>query len=119
MKTKARIAFVSAAILGAATLLAPSPLKAQATPPADYVKAVYAKVAQATVYPKMAKLRGQEGKVGCIVKISPTGELVDGSVESSSGTPALDEAASRTQLRAQWLSLGRPIRPPACLRGTR
>jgi protein TonB len=93
MKTKARIAFVSAAILGAATFLAPSALKAQANPPPEYVKAIYEKVAQATVYPKMAKLHGQQGKVGCIVNIGPNGDLIDQSVEISSGTASLDAAA--------------------------
>jgi protein TonB len=84
----------------------PATLWAQAAASPEYVKTVHDSVARATVYPKMAKLRGQEGKVSCLVKIAATGALIDGSVDASSGTTALDQAALDAIKRAA------PFPPP-------
>ena len=59
----------------------------------DYTTAVFTKVAGKVVYPHMAKLRGQEGKVTCAVSVGADGSLSGVSVEVSSGTPDLDNAA--------------------------
>jgi len=91
--TNPAAALLRVSLVVSAGLLVPAVLLAETAPPADYIRAVHERVAKVTVYPKMAKLRGQEGKVGCVVKISPTGDLLDESVEKSSGTAALDEAA--------------------------
>lgn len=88
MSTKASVAFVIAATLSLASIAS-----AQTAPPVEYIRGMYAQIVKVTVYPKMAKLRGQEGKVGCLVKLDGKGGVVDSSVENSSGTTALDDAA--------------------------
>ena len=59
----------------------------------DYTTAVFTKVANKVVYPHMAKLRGQEGKVTCAVSVAADGSLSSVTVEASSGIPDLDNAA--------------------------
>ena len=76
--TNPAAALLRVSLVVSAGLLVPAVLLAETAPPADYIRAVHERVAKVTVYPKMAKLRGQEGKVGCVVKISPTGDLLDG-----------------------------------------
>jgi protein TonB len=87
-----------------ALVTVPAALWAQAPP--EYIKTVHDSVARVTVYPKMAKLHGQEGKVSCLVKIAATGALIDSSVDASSGTSALDQAALEAIKRAA------PFPPP-------
>lgn len=86
---------------------APVPPPAPAAPrqistegiPTDYVNQVYARINSNTDYPREAKMRRQQGKVGYRLTLSPQGALLSFDIESS-GIPALDEAAREAIRRA-------------------
>ena len=86
---------------------APVPPPAPAAPrqistegiPTDYVNQVYARINSTTDYPREAKMRRQQGKVGYRLTLSPQGALLSFDIESS-GIPALDEAAREAIRRA-------------------
>ncbi|HLZ67839.1 MAG TPA: TonB family protein [Aliidongia sp.] len=61
--------------------------------PADYVSKVDQMIHKAVVYPRLAKMREQEGTVAFAVKIDGGGAVSDASVETSSGNTTLDNAA--------------------------
>ena len=61
--------------------------------PAEYVGKVDAMIHKAVVYPRLAKMREQEGTVALAVKIDGTGAATDATVETSSGNTTLDNAA--------------------------
>ena len=61
--------------------------------PADYVSQVNEMIHKSVVYPRLAKMREQEGTVGFTVKIDGTGAVADTAVESTSGNTTLDNAA--------------------------
>lgn len=67
--------------------------------PTDYVKQVYARINSSTDYPREAKMRRQQGKVGYRLTLSPQGALLSFDIESS-GVEALDEAARAAIRRA-------------------
>lgn len=67
--------------------------------PTDYVNQVYARINSTTDYPREAKMRRQQGKVGYRLTLSPQGALLSFDIESS-GIPALDEAAREAIRRA-------------------
>lgn len=87
----------------------PAPAPAPAPPPprqistegipTDYVNQVYARINSTTDYPREAKMRRQQGKVGYRLTLSPQGALLAFDIESS-GIPALDEAAREAIRRA-------------------
>jgi protein TonB len=61
--------------------------------PADYVSKVNEMIHKAVVYPRLAKMREQEGTVGFTVKIDGAGAVADAAVEATSGNTTLDNAA--------------------------
>jgi len=95
----------------------PAPAPAQAAPPAappappaprqiatdgiptDYVNQVYARINGNADYPREAKLRRQQGKVGYRLTLSPQGALLNVEI-TSCGIQALDEAAREAIRRA-------------------
>jgi protein TonB len=60
--------------------------------PSEYVNEVFARINRNTAYPKAARLRQQEGRVGYRLTLSPQGELLKFEIDSS-GIDSLDEAA--------------------------
>lgn len=89
----------------------PQPAPAQAAQPAapkqistegiptDYVNQVYARINRNADYPREAKMRRQQGKVGYRLTLNPDGSLVSFDIQSS-GVEALDEAAREAIRRA-------------------
>lgn len=67
--------------------------------PTDYVNQVYARINGNADYPREAKLRRQQGKVGYRLTLSPQGALLNVDIQSS-GIEALDEAARDAIRRA-------------------
>jgi len=67
--------------------------------PTDYVNQVYARINSNTDYPREAKMRRQQGKVGYKLTLNPQGALVSFDIQSS-GVEALDEAARDAIRRA-------------------
>jgi len=65
---------------------------AQEAPP-DYIAKVNEMVHKAVIYPRIAKMREQEGTVAFNVKIDGAGAVTDAAVEATSGNTALDNAA--------------------------
>ena len=61
--------------------------------PAAYNKAVMTLVSSKVEYPKMAKMRHQEGVVTVQVTIDASGAATAATVEKSSGIQSLDDAA--------------------------
>ena len=57
-----------------------------------YSEAVRTQISKAVTYPRMAKMREQEGTVGYLVKIDAAGAVSDASVETPSGVSSLDSA---------------------------
>jgi protein TonB len=102
---------VQAAPIGPVTPVAPAPAQPPApAPPAprqiategiptDYVNQVYARINSNTDYPREAKMRRQQGKVGYRLTLNPQGALISFDIESS-GVEALDEAARDAIRRA-------------------
>lgn len=86
---------------------APVPTAAPAAPrqigtegiPTDYVNQVYARINSKTDYPREAKMRRQQGKVGYRLTLDPQGALISFDIQSS-GVEALDEAARDAIRRA-------------------
>ncbi len=60
--------------------------------PSDYVNQVYSRINSRTTYPRVAKLRGDEGRVVYKITLSPQGELLKYDIQSS-GNEVLDKAA--------------------------
>lgn len=91
----------------------PAPAPAQPAPPAaaapkqistegiptDYVNQVYARINRNADYPREARMRRQQGKVGYRLTLNPDGSLVSFDIQSS-GVEALDEAAREAIRRA-------------------
>jgi TonB family protein len=73
----------------AALVLAATPSRAD---DAAYTDSVRASIAKNVTYPRMAKMREQQGTVGYLVKIDASGAVADSSVETPSGVPSLDSA---------------------------
>jgi protein TonB len=67
--------------------------------PTDYVNQVYARINRNADYPREAKMRRQQGKVGYRLTLNPDGSLVSFDIQSS-GVEALDEAAREAIRRA-------------------
>ncbi|MBB3220020.1 energy transducer TonB [Pseudoduganella umbonata] len=105
-----------AASIGPVAPPAPSPVaQAPATPeppppaapkqiategiPTDYVNQVYARINGSTEYPREAKMRRQQGKVGYRLTLSPQGALLGVEIQTS-GNDVLDEAAREAIGRA-------------------
>jgi protein TonB len=98
---------------GPVTPAQPAPAPAQAAPqaapapkqistegiPTDYVNQVYARINRNADYPREAKMRHQQGKVGYRLTLNPDGSLVSFELQSS-GVEALDEAARDAIRRA-------------------
>ncbi|MBC3917967.1 TonB family protein [Undibacterium sp. CY18W] len=86
---------------------APAPTPVAATPkqisnegiPTDYVNQVYARINSNTDYPREAKIRRQQGKVGYKLTLNPAGALISFDIQSS-GLDVLDEAAREAIRRA-------------------
>jgi TonB family protein len=57
-----------------------------------YDEAVRVQISKNVTYPRMAKMREQEGSVGYLVKIDRSGGVADASVETPSGVASLDSA---------------------------
>lgn len=67
--------------------------------PTDYVNQVYARINRNADYPREARMRRQQGKVGYRLTLSPDGALASFDIQSS-GVEALDEAARDAIRRA-------------------
>lgn len=67
--------------------------------PTDYVNQVYARINASTEYPREAKIRRQQGKVGYRLTLDPRGALLGVELQSS-GNEVLDEAARAAIRRA-------------------
>jgi len=67
--------------------------------PTDYVNQVYARINRNADYPREAKMRRQQGKVGYRLTLNPDGSLVSFDIQSS-GVDVLDEAARDAIRRA-------------------
>ncbi|NYE59509.1 protein TonB [Duganella sp. 1224] len=67
--------------------------------PTDYVNQVYARINRNADYPREAKMRRQQGKVGYRLTLNPDGSLLSFDIQSS-GVEALDEAARDAIRRA-------------------
>ncbi len=59
----------------------------------DYEHDVRVQIVRHVTYPRLAKMRQQEGTVGYSVTLDPKGGVSDVVVETSSGNPTLDTAA--------------------------
>jgi TonB family protein len=73
-------------------LLSATPAFSADAPP-DYVKAVMTQVAARVEYPKMAKMRHQEGTVTVQITVDDKGQPTATTVAQSSGIQSLDDAA--------------------------
>ena len=104
---------VAAAPIGPVTPAAPAPA-APSTPapaatvpkvvategiPTDYVNQVYSRINRNADYPREAKLRRQQGRVGYKLTLDPQGALISFDIQSS-GSDSLDEAARDAIKRA-------------------
>lgn len=67
--------------------------------PTDYVNQVYARINGSTEYPREAKMRRQQGRVGYRLTLSPQGALLGVEIQTS-GNDVLDEAAREAIRRA-------------------
>jgi protein TonB len=103
-----------AAPIGPVTPPVPAPAQAVAPPappaaaprqistdgiPTDYVNQVYTRINSNADYPREAKMRRQQGKVGYKLTLNPQGALISFDIQSS-GVEALDEAAREAIRRA-------------------
>jgi len=61
--------------------------------PAAYTKAVMEKVSSKVEYPKMAKMRHQEGAAIVAISMDASGAPATATIEKSSGFQSLDDAA--------------------------
>ncbi|PUA19649.1 TonB family protein [Glaciimonas sp. PCH181] len=88
--------------IGPVTPTAPTPPAPPAPPaskvistegiPSDYVNQIYTRINRRAEYPRVAKMRHEEGRVGYKLTLSPQGALLKFDIQSS-GSEALDEAA--------------------------
>lgn len=60
--------------------------------PSDYVNQIYSRINRRAEYPRVAKMRHEEGRVGYKLTLNPQGALLKFDIQSS-GSEALDEAA--------------------------
>ena len=65
------------------------------------------------VYPLGARLRGEEGAVGILIRIGTDGRLDDLEIRESSGFTALDRAAERAVRRIRFAPATRNNQPIA------
>lgn len=97
---------------GPVTPAPPAPAPAQPAPqavtpkqistegiPTDYVNQVYARINRNADYPREARMRRQQGKVGYRLTLNPDGSLASFDIQTS-GIEALDEAARDAIRRA-------------------
>lgn len=77
---------------------APKQISTEAIP-TDYVGQVYVRINRNADYPREARMRRQQGKVGYRLTLSPDGSLVSFDIQPS-GVDALDEAARDAIRRA-------------------
>lgn len=82
----------------AAVAAAPKQISTEGIP-SDYVNQVYARINRNADYPREAKMRRQQGKVGYRLTLNPDGSLVGFDIQSS-GVDSLDEAARDAIRRA-------------------
>lgn len=99
--------------IGPVTPVAPAPAPVQAAPPAppapkqiategiptDYVNQVYTRINKNADYPREAKLRRQQGRVGYKLTLNPQGALLGFDIQTS-GSEILDAAAKEAIQRA-------------------
>ena len=83
--------FFGAAAVAAFALAQGTALAADASP--AYAKTVMTKIMGNVEYPRMAKVRHQEGQVVVALDVGADGKLTDSKIEKSSGTQSLDDAA--------------------------
>lgn len=101
-----------AAPIGPVTPPTPAPAQPPAAPvaavpkqistegiPTDYVNQVYARINSNADYPREAKMRRQQGKVGYRLTLNPQGALISFDIQPS-GFDVLDEAAREAIKRA-------------------
>jgi protein TonB len=50
-------------------------------------------------YPQASRMRGEQGMVGLVLRVAPSGQVTEVEIGRSSGFPQLDEAARRAALR--------------------
>ena len=62
--------------------------------PAPYAKSVMEAVSAKAEYPKMARMRHQQGAVQLLIAVDAAGKPANVSVEKSSGVQSLDDAAT-------------------------
>ena len=82
---------LKASALAAVVVLSNSAFAADA--PASYTKAVLEQVSSKVEYPKMAKMRHQEGAAVVAIQVDAKGAPVNATIEKSSGFESLDAAA--------------------------
>jgi protein TonB len=82
---------LKASALATGIVLAASAFAADA--PASYSKAVMEKVSNKVEYPKMAKMKKQEGATQVAISVDASGAATNAVVEKSSGYDSLDAAA--------------------------
>lgn len=79
--------------IAAVSLLVVAGAAMAADAPPAYTKTVMTAVANKVEYPKMAKMRHQEGVATVAVTIDASGAVANAAVEKSSGIESLDNAA--------------------------
>jgi TonB family protein len=84
-----RLKTLHTGLLALAAILIAAPALAD---DAAYSEAVRVQISKNVTYPRMAKVREQEGTVGYLVKIDGGGAVADASVETPSGVSSLDSA---------------------------
>ena len=82
---------LKASALAAIAVLATSAFAADA--PAAYSHAVMEKVSNKVEYPKMAKMKKQEGATVVAISVDASGAATNATIEKSSGYDSLDAAA--------------------------
>jgi len=82
---------LKASALAAVVVLSNSAFAADA--PATYTKAVMEQVSNKVEYPKMAKMRKQEGAAVVAIQVDAKGAATNATIEKSSGYESLDQAA--------------------------
>ena len=80
------------AVVALATVASSSVVGA-AEAPAAYTKTVMEKVSSKVEYPKMAKMRHQEGAAVVAISMDASGAPTNATIEKSSGFQSLDDAA--------------------------
>ena len=83
--------FLTVAGIAALTFTQSATFAADASP--AYAKTVMTKVMGSVDYPRMAKVRHQEGQVVVALDVGADGKVAASKIEKSSGTQSLDDAA--------------------------